>query len=81
MSTKKVITSVASVAVVGILSYFSYRVFKEIDNLAVDDLVWENMDDVYHYRTPQSDSSSQSYVGCQQPTVQRVLEESNRPIA
>lgn len=58
MSTKKVITSVASVAVVGILSYFSYRVFKEIDNLVVDDLVWENMDDVYHYRTPQSDSSS-----------------------
>lgn len=47
---KKVVAGVAGVAVVGILSYLGYRVFKEIHDLDLNDIVWDNLDDVYHYR-------------------------------
>lgn len=53
MTNKKVIAGVAGVAVVGILSYFGYKVFKEINNLNLDDIAWDNLDDVYHYRQHQ----------------------------
>lgn len=50
MDNKKLVTGVAGVAVVGILSYLGYRVFKEINTLELDDISWDNLDDVYHYR-------------------------------
>ena len=50
MDNKKVITGVAGVAVLGILSYLGYRVLKEINTLDLDDSIWDNLDDVYHYR-------------------------------
>ena len=50
MDNKKVITGVAGVAVLGILSYLGYRVLKEINALDLDDSIWDNLDDVYHYR-------------------------------
>lgn len=50
MDNKKVIAGVAGVAVLGILSYLGYRVLKEINSLDIDDNIWENLDDVYHYR-------------------------------
>lgn len=44
----------ASVAVVGILSYLGYRVMKELNELDLGNIDWENIDDVYHYRQPTS---------------------------
>ena len=50
MDNKKVVASVAGVAVVGILSYLGYRVFKELNEFHVD-FKGENIDDDYHYRS------------------------------
>ena len=49
MDKKKVVTGVAGVAVVGIISYFGYRILKEINDMHVD-FMGENIDDDYHYR-------------------------------
>lgn len=51
---KKVVASVAGVAVVGILSYLGYRVLKELNEFHVD-FIGENVDDDYHYRTWKKD--------------------------
>jgi hypothetical protein len=50
VDNKKVVASVAGVAVVGILSYLGYRVFKELNEFHVD-FKGENIDDDYHYRS------------------------------
>lgn len=55
MDNKKVVASVAGVAVLGILSYVGYKVFKEINTLDLGDIVWDNLDDVYHYRHPKKE--------------------------
>lgn len=49
--------AIVGVAVVGILSYLGYRVFKEIDNIDFD-FMGENIDEDYY--TSASDSSSHS---------------------
>jgi len=54
MDNKKVVASVAGVAVVGILSYLGYRVLKELNEFHVD-FMGENIDDDYHYRTRKTD--------------------------
>lgn len=51
MDKKTAIASVAGVVVIGILSYFGYRILKEINELDVD-FMGENLADDYHYRTP-----------------------------
>lgn len=53
---KAVVVGIASVAVVGILSYLGYRVMKELNELDLGNIDWENIDDVYHYRQPTSKS-------------------------
>ena len=55
MDKKKVIASVAGVAVIGILSYVGYKVFKEINTLDLGDITWDNLDDVFHYRHPKKE--------------------------
>lgn len=52
MANKQLITGAAGVAMVGILSYLGYRMFKEINTVDMADFMGENIDDVYHYRTP-----------------------------
>jgi hypothetical protein len=49
MDKKTVVAGVASVAVVGILSYLGYRVLKEINEMDVN-FMGENIHDDYHYR-------------------------------
>jgi hypothetical protein len=49
MDKKKIVTGVAGVAVIGILSYFGYRILKEISEIDVD-FFGENIEDEYHYR-------------------------------
>jgi hypothetical protein len=49
MDNKKIVAGVAGIAVVGILSYFGYRILKEISEIDVD-FMGENIDDDYHYR-------------------------------
>ena len=58
MDNKKIIASMASVAVVGILSYLGYRVVKDINTLDLGEIDWENIDDVYHYRTPKNNEGA-----------------------
>jgi hypothetical protein len=49
-----------STAVLGIVSYFGYRVMKQINDIDFDfDFVGENIDD--YYNTSTSESSSQGY--------------------
>jgi hypothetical protein len=50
MDKKSIVAGIAGVAVVGILSYFGYRILKEINELDID-FVGENLDDDYYYRT------------------------------
>mgnify|MGYP007082165498 FL=1 len=51
MTTRnKLIGTAAGVAVVGILSYLSFKLLKELQDLDVD-FQGENMDDDYNYRT------------------------------
>ena len=54
---KKIIASVTSVAVVGVLSYLGYRVLKQLNGIDFD-FVGENIDEDYY--TSASDSSSYS---------------------
>jgi hypothetical protein len=54
MAKKQLIAGTVGIAVVGILSYLGYRMFKEINDLDMIDFMGENVDDVYHYRTPKS---------------------------
>ena len=49
MDKKKVVAGVAGVAVVGILSYFGYRILKEINDMHID-FMGENIEDDYHTR-------------------------------
>jgi len=49
MDKKKVVAGVAGVAVVGILSYFGYRILKEINDMHID-FMGENIEDDYNYR-------------------------------
>ena len=51
MDKKKVVVGVASVAVVGILSYLGYRVVKELNDFEID-FFGENIEDSYHQRYP-----------------------------
>ena len=57
MDNKKIVAGVAGVVTLGILSYLSYKVFKELNSLVLDDFMGENIDDVYHYRRPTNSSS------------------------
>lgn len=53
MDNKKVAAaSIAGVAVVGILSYLGYRVFKEL-NALVDDDIWKDFDNAYNFKAKQ----------------------------
>ena len=52
MAKKQLIAGAAGVAVVGILSYLGYQVFKQLNDMTFDDFIGENIDDQYHYRTP-----------------------------
>ena len=55
MENKKLVAGVAGVAMVGILSYLGYKVLKEISKFDFeDDITWDNLDDVYHYRYPKN---------------------------
>jgi len=51
MVKKQLIAGAAGAAVLGILSYLGYRVFKELNDMTFDDFVGENIDDQYHYRS------------------------------
>lgn len=55
---KKIIAGTVGAVTVGILSYLGYRVVKEINCVDLDDGIWENMDDVFSYRTTQNHQSS-----------------------
>lgn len=55
---KKIIAGTVGVVAVGVLSYLGYRVVKEINSVDLDDGIWENMDDVFSYRTAQNHQSS-----------------------
>jgi hypothetical protein len=49
MATRKqLIAGVASVAVVGIVSFLGYKLAKELNKFDIDDSIWENLDDIYH---------------------------------
>lgn len=48
----QLIATIAGTAVVGVAAYIGYRLFKELDRLDLDDIIWENIDDIYHYRYP-----------------------------
>lgn len=54
MDNKKVVAGVASVAVVGILSYLGYKVLKEL-NAIIDDEIWSDFDNTYNFKQKQSD--------------------------
>jgi hypothetical protein len=51
MAKKQLIAGATGLAVVGILSYLGYRLFKELNDMTFDDFIGENIDDEYHYRT------------------------------
>jgi hypothetical protein len=51
MDNKKVVAGVAGIAVVGILSYFGYRLVKELNELDID-FFGENIEDSYYQRYP-----------------------------
>lgn len=49
MDKKPLIIGAAGVAVVGILSYFGYRVFRDINGM-IDDDIWKDFDDAFNFR-------------------------------
>jgi hypothetical protein len=49
VDNKKIVAGVAGVAVVGILSYFGYKVFKEL-NAIVDDDIWKDFDNAFNFK-------------------------------
>lgn len=51
MAKKQLIAGAAGVAVVGILSYLGYRVFKQLNDMTFDDFIGENIDDEYYQRS------------------------------
>ena len=51
MVKKQLIAGAAGAAVLGILSYLGYRIFKELNDIALDDFVGENIDDRYYGRS------------------------------
>ena len=66
MATRKqLITGVASVAVIGIISILGYKLAKEISKFNIDENMWENFDDAYNYRTSKNRQSSSSDDECQ----------------
>ncbi len=54
LKNTKIFSGAAGVVIIGILSYFGYKVFKDISALDLSDIEWENIDDVYHYRYPKN---------------------------
>lgn len=46
---KALVAGVASVAVVGILSYLGYRVMKELNSI-VDDDIWKDFDNAFNFK-------------------------------
>ena len=57
MDKKTVIASVTGVAVVGILSYFGYRILKEINELQVD-FMGENIEESYYQKYPKKNNDT-----------------------
>lgn len=50
MDNKKIaVASIAGVAVVGILSYLGYRVFKDLNSI-IDDDIWKDFDNAYNFK-------------------------------
>jgi hypothetical protein len=52
---KQLISAAVGAVVVGAFAYLGYRLYKEVDSLDLSDIIWENIDDVYHYRYPKND--------------------------
>lgn len=50
MAKKQLIAGAVGIAVVGILSYLGYKVFKEVNTLDLNDFMGENINDEYFYR-------------------------------
>ena len=57
MDNKKVVAGVAGTVIIGIVSYLSYRIIKDLNTIG-DNINWENIDDSYNYRSPKSDQGS-----------------------
>jgi len=51
MAKKQLIAGAAGVAVIGILSFLGYRVFKQLNDMTFDDFVGENIHDQYYGRS------------------------------
>ena len=49
---KNQLAVITSLAAIGIISYFGYKIFKELDTMYLMDFIGENIDDLYHYRIP-----------------------------
>ena len=59
MATRKqLIAGVASVALVGIVSFLGYKLAKEINKFDIDEDIWENFDDIYYHRYPKDRQGS-----------------------
>ena len=56
MDNKKVVAGVAGIAVVGILSYFGYRLVKELNELDID-FFGENIEESYYQKYPQKNDN------------------------
>jgi hypothetical protein len=66
MAKKQLIAGATGVAVVGILSYLGYRVFKQLNDMTFDDFVGENINDEYYgrstdYQSQKSDEGSSKF--------------------
>lgn len=51
---KQLIIGTAAVAAVGLVSFLTYKVIKELGSIIDDDIIWENLDDEFHYRYPKN---------------------------
>lgn len=58
MAKKQLIAGTVGVAVIGILSYLGYRVFKEVNALDFDDFIGENINDEYYCHIPSDHKGS-----------------------
>jgi hypothetical protein len=66
MAKKQLIAGATGVAVIGILSYLGYRVFKQLNDITFDDFVGENINDEYYgrstdYQSQKSDEGSSKF--------------------
>jgi hypothetical protein len=66
MAKKQLIAGATGVAVIGILSYLGYRVFKQLNDMTFDDFVGENINDEYYgrstdYQSQKSDEGSSKF--------------------